>query len=169
MRAPLIGLALVVSLSACSLGGHSSSPPAVGDTCVVGTWTLASEQNVSGYTWKSAPVSVSGLAGAKLTITSAGDEKEVFDASEPLQGTVADGSILRITIRGSYDFRIKAVAGKYTETGTATQLPTTATLSGAPVNYHSSYEPGNGTYTCSGGSLTMVTAGEVQTDLWTKG
>ena len=169
MNARRLALGLLLLLSGCTLGGHSSSPPAVGDACIVGTWTLSSEQNVSGYTWNTAPVSVSGLAGAQLTITAAGDEKQVFDGSQPLEGTTAGGSVLRITIRGAFDFRIKADAGKYTETGAKVQLPTTATLNGQPVDYHSAYEPGRGTYTCSGGNLTMVTAGGVQTDQWTKG
>jgi hypothetical protein len=170
LRTRIAVLALLAAISGCSIGAHSSSPPpAVGDACLVGTWTLQSEQNKSGYSFNSESLAVAGLAGATLTITSAGEEKENFDSSQPLEGTLADGRRLRITIRGSFDFHIKAGGGKYTETGSATDLPTTATVDGQPVNYHSSYAPGHGTYTCAGGSLTMTTGDGNQTDLWSKG
>jgi len=166
-----IGLALVLCAAGCSIGKPgSSAPPAIGDACVVGTWILTLETNTSGYTYAGTPVAVSGLAGAQLTLTSAGDEKVKFDGSEPLVGTLANGLRLSITLGGSFDYKIHAASGQYQETGAVVKLPTTATAGGAPVtDYHSSYSPGSGAYTCSSSGLSMTTKGGNQTDNWSKG
>ena len=163
-------VALVLAASACSLGRPTSSAPAIGDSCVVGSWVLSEETNQSGYTYAGAPVAVSGMGGATLTLTASGDEKESFDNSAPLIGTLANGLRLAITIRGSIDYKIHAASGKYQETGAVVQLPTTASAGGAPVtDYHSSYSPGRGTYACGGGRLTITTETGNQTDVWSKG
>lgn len=155
--------------TACSFGRQSSTAPPIGDSCVVGSWVLSEETNHSGYAYAGVPVAVSGLAGAKLTLTTSGDEKESFDNSAPLIGTLANGLALSITIRGSIDYRIHAASGKYQETGTVVQLPTTAIAGGAPVtDYHSSYSPGRGTYSCAAGRLTITTEDGNQTDVWSK-
>ncbi len=163
-----------LALAGCTLPGaasavSSASPSAVGDQCLVGTWTLVQESNGHGYSFNNAPVAVSGLAGSTLTITQAGDEKEVFDGSQPLTGTLPDGRKLAITIGGSIDFHIRGDGRKYTETGAKTVLPTSATLDGRPANYQSSYSPGTGTYQCSSSSLTMTTSDQNQTEEWSKG
>ncbi len=165
-----VGLALVVVLTACSLGGQSSTPPQIGDSCVIGSWLLTKETNQSGYTYAGVPVAVGGLAGAQLSLTAGGEEKETFEGSAPLLGMLASGLQLSITIRGALIFQIHAASGKYQETGSVVQLPTTATAGGVPVaDYHSSYSPGRGTYSCGGGRLTITTEGGNQTDVWTKG
>jgi len=165
-----VATVLVVIAGACSFGKQTSNPPAIGDSCVVGSWVLTEETNESGYTYAGVPLAVSGLAGATLAITSSGDEKQSFEKSQPLVGTLPSGLELRITIRGSIDYKIHASAGKYAETGTVVQLPTTATAGGAPVtNYHSSYSPGSGTYSCASGNLTLTTSGGNQVDTWSKG
>jgi hypothetical protein len=158
-------------LSGCVMPGHSAAAvnTSVGDSCLVGTWTLVDETNQHGYSYSNNPVSVSGLAGSILTITSSGVEMEVFDGSQPLIGTTADGRQLAITIRGSFKFHIHGDGQKYAEAGQTVQLPTNATLDGQPTRYHSSYAPGNGTYVCSSSSLTLTTSGGNQTDKWTKG
>ena len=99
-----------------------------------------------------------------MTFVVGGTGSEDFAESEPLLGTTADGGKLAITIRGSWTFSIKGTAGHYVETGNKTDLPTTATYNGKAVDYHSSYSPGNGTYSCSSSSLTMTTNDQVQTD-----
>jgi hypothetical protein len=154
---------------ACALGAQSSSPPPIGDSCIVGTWTLIDESNTSGYKYRNVPVSVTGLGGAKLTLSADGHEAENFAGSEPLIGTLADGRELSISIGGSFVFRIHAHADSYTETGNVTPLPTIATVDGRSVpDYHSSYAPGSGTYSCSRQSLTMATSTGVQTDHWSR-
>jgi hypothetical protein len=166
----VLGAITVAVFSACSLGQPSNKPAAVGDTCLVGTWTLDLDTNSSGYTFNGVPVPVTGLQGAKLTVTAAGDERESFEGSLPLIGHLADGRELRIMIGGSLDFNIHAASHEYVETGTSTALPTTATIAGASISdYHSSYMPGSGTYTCSRQSLTVTTSSNVQTDTWSKG
>ena len=170
--APRIAIVLIsLALAGCTLPGavSSASPPAVGDRCLVGTWTLVEETNRHGYSFNTVPLPVSGLAGSTLTITSAGEEKEVFDGSQPLVGTLSDGRKLVITIGGSTAFHIRGDGHKYTESGAKTDLPTTATLDGQPASYHSSYSPGTGTYQCSSSSLTLTTSDENQTDEWSKG
>ena len=160
----LAGLCIaLLAATACAVN-NAPAKPAIGDSCVVGTWTLQHEENKSGYTYASTPVSVAGLQGAKLMLDAGGSETLRFDASEPLVGTLADGRALSITIRGSATFHIHADGGKYTESGSGVQMPTTATLAGAPVtDYHSSYAPGAGTYSCSSKSLTVTTANAVVT------
>jgi hypothetical protein len=169
-------LAGIFIAAACTLASGCALPlqPAastsnVGDSCLVGTWTLVEETNQHGYSLSETPVAVSGLAGSKLTITSRGDEKEVFDGSHPLEGTLADGRTLAIKIGGSFDFHIHGDGHKYAETGQKVQLPTSATVDGQPVQYHSSYSPGSGTYQCSSSSLTITTSDGNQTDTWSKG
>ncbi len=170
IRVIAVGLVLVVGLTACSLGGKASTAPAIGDSCVVGSWVLSEETNQSGYTYAGVAVAVSGLAGAHLVLTAAGEEKESFDGSAPLAGTLANGLRLSITIRGSLDYGIHAASGKYQETGSVVHLATTATAGGVPVtDYHSSYSPGRGTFSCAGGRLTMTTSGGNQVDTWSKG
>lgn len=162
--------AVLLASTSCSLGAHSSVTGSVGDSCLVATWTMQDETSNSGYSYANVPVRVHGLAGTRLTITAAGDEKETFDGSQPLVGTLADGRELEITIGGSFDYRIRGGAGKYTETGAKVELPTSATVAGQPVpNYTSFYEPGAGTYTCGSGTLTMTTSDENQTATWSKG
>ncbi len=165
-----IAAALVVASAACTLGSHASAAPPIGDSCLVGSWVLTEQTNQSGYTYANVPVIVSGLSGATLKMTAAGEEIESFDGSEPLVGTLSNGLQLAITIRGSIDYKIHAASGRYEETGTVVNLPTTATAGGAPVtDYHSSYSPGRGTYSCAGARLTLTTEGETQTDVWSKG
>lgn len=169
IRGIAVAAFVVVIAAACALGAQPAAPPAIGDSCLVGAWILTEETNQSGYTYAGVPVMVSGMAGAELAMTSGGEEKETFDGSKPLVGTLPNGLQLAITIRGAIIYEIHASAGKYNETGAAVQLPTTATAGGAPVtDYHSSYTPGSGTYSCDSGHLTMTTAGGNQTDLWTK-
>jgi hypothetical protein len=168
----LIRLALLsvvlLGTAACALG-QSSSKPALGDACMVGGWTLQHEENRSGYAYASEPVAVAGLQGARLVLDAGGTETIQFDASQPLVGTLSNGRVLSITIRGSAAFKIHADGHNYTETGSQTVLPTTATLDGAPISdYHSSYAAGRGTYSCSPSSLTVTTASNVQTDTWTR-
>ena len=159
---------LVLGMAACG-AVQSPSKPAVGDACIVGTWTLQHEENRSGYYYQNVPVAVTGLQGARLVIDSAGSETLQFDQSRPLVGNVTGGRVLSITIRGSAVFHIHADGHNYTETGSQTDMPTTATLDGAPVtDYHSAYAPGHGTYSCSSSSLTVTTASSVQTDTWTR-
>lgn len=160
---------LLLVMTACAVGQSSSATAAVGDPCLVGSWTMVDEKNSSGYTFANAPVAVEGLRGTRLTISSAGDEREDFTDSAPLVGMLTDGRALAITIRGSFDFRIVARGGTYTETGTETALPTTASVAGIPItDYHSDYTPGAGTYSCSSTSLTMTTNDAVQTATWSK-
>jgi len=163
----LIAAACLAASAACSLGGPKS-PAAIGDTCLDGTWTLQNEVSTSGYTLNNVPVPVSGLAGATLKFSSDGTESETFDGSAPLVGEIG-GQQLSIRIGGSIRFTIHASGGQYTEKGTKTELPTTATLGGTPITYHSSYAPGHGTYQCSSEQLTVTTSDKVQTDTWLRG
>jgi hypothetical protein len=151
----------------CALG--SSAAPPIGDACLVGSWTLQQSVNTNGYTFTNAPLRVAGLRGATLTLATDGSASEDFAQSEPLMGTTADGGKLVITIRGKWTFTIKGTGGHYKETGAKTDLPTTATLNGQAVDYHSSYSPGQGSYSCSSSSLTLTTNDPVQTDIWSKG
>lgn len=154
--------------SACSLFASKPALPAVGDSCLVGTWTEVNEANSSGYTWLGVPLPVSGLAGAELRIQSDGTETLVFDGSAPLVGITRAGQRLAIFVRGSVKYRIHGDGKKYVESGAVAQMPTTATLDGQPVSYHSAQTPGPGTYSCAKASLTMTTEGGVQTDSWTR-
>ena len=173
---------LVASLAAtqgCSVAGSSGkvshfSPavvlsPAIGDTCFVGRWTLQQSVNTTGYSFNNAPLRVAGLQGATVTFSLDGTASEDFAQSRPLLGATADGGKLAITIRGTFAFSIKTTGHSYVETGTKTELPTTATFNGKPANYGSSYEPSSGTYSCTSSSLTMSTDNKVQTDSWSKG
>jgi len=164
--------ACLAATGACVIPGSSARAahsPAIGDTCLVGRWNLQESVNTDGYTFNNAPLRVAGLRGATMTFAVGGTGSEDFSESEPLLGTTADGGKLAITIRGSWTFRIKGTAGHYAETGNKTDLPTTATFNGKVVDYHSSYSPGNGSYSCSSSSLTMTTNDQVQTDSWSKG
>jgi hypothetical protein len=163
----LIGTCAAMS-GACTLGRASASP-AIGDTCLIGSWTLDREVNVSGWSYSNIPVSVTGLAGARLTLAADGTETESFARSEPLVGTLADGRVLSITLGGSFTFHLHADGRQYVETGTDTALPVTATLSGVAISdYHGSYQPGTGTYKCSQQNLTTTTSSGVQTDGWSR-
>ena len=163
---------LIGSIAAMSTAcgpSQSSSKPAIGDTCLVGSWTLAHEENRSGYAYAGTPVSVNGLHSARLTLAADGTETETFAESDPLVGTIADGRELSITIRGTYSFHLHSDGHQYVETGTETPLPTTATIGGVPIpDYHSSYTPGRGTYVCSARNLTTAEASSTQTDSWSK-
>ena len=96
----LIGTCALLS-SACSVN-RQSSPPAVGDACLVGNWSLDQEVSPSGWLYANTPVSVAGLRGARLTLGADGTETEAFAGSSPLVGALADGRVLSITIRGSF-------------------------------------------------------------------
>jgi hypothetical protein len=165
---------LAVGVCASLCGGCTLSPPAaashaIGDACLVGSWSLDNELNRSGWSYANTPLSVSGLHGARLTLGADGTENEVFAESNPLVGTLADGRVLSITIRGSFTFRLHADGHKYVETGKVTVLPVTANLDGVPVaGYHGSYSPGTGTYACSQRALTTTTSSGVQTDTWSR-
>jgi len=170
LRLIAVAAVLLLGSTACSVGSHSSTAAAIGDSCVVGSWILTEQTNPSGYTYAGVPVAVSGMAGAKLSLTAAGEEKETFDGSAPLVGTLANGLRLAITIRGAVIYQIHAASGKYQETGEVVQLPTTATVGGAPVpDYHSSYSPSSGSYACAAGRLTITTESGNQTDVWSNG
>ena len=162
-------VAACVGASGCALlpPKTAASPPPIGDACLVGTWTLQQDVNSGGYTLNNAPVSVSGLRGATVTFSRDGTEARVFDGSDPLVGTVG-GHELSIKIGGSLQFSIHASKGEYVETGAQTALPTSATLDGQPIQYHSSYEPDSGTYQCSSSALTMTNSSGTQTDKWSR-
>ena len=162
----LLVVAFLLATPACLLGGpkNAAATPGIGDKCLVGTWTLETETNTSGYRLNSEPVAVKGAGGATVKFASSGAESGSFDGSDPLIGDYK-GHQLSILISGPYQFTIHAGGGKYAEKGTKAQLPTTATVDGAPITYHSSYEPSNGTYQCSSTQLTMTTEDGVQTNL----
>jgi hypothetical protein len=169
MSRSLVVAALVLLLApACSIGSCNAQP-AVGDSCLVGTWTEVREANVSAYSYAGQPLSVAGLAGALMTIKSDGTETYSFDSSSPLVGTTNAGQRLSITIRGSVTFHVHGDGHALTETGTKTTMPTQATLDGAQVTYTSYQEPGPRNYSCTGKSLTTKTANGLQTDNWSRG
>lgn len=152
----------------CNLRG-TSTVPAIGDACLIGSWSLEHEVNESGWSYSNVPVAVSGLGGARLTLEADGTETESFAGSQPLVGTLADGRVLSITLGGSFTFHLHADGRRYVEAGTDTALPVTATLSGVPIpGYHGSYTPGMGTYECSQRNLTTTTGSGVQTDGWVR-
>jgi len=152
----------------CNLRGTSTSP-AIGDACLVGSWTLDHEVNRSGWSYSNLPVAVSGLHGAQVSLAADGTETESFAESQPLVGALADGRVLSITLGGSFTFHLHADGRQYVETGTDTALPVTATLSGVPIpGYHGSYDPGTGSYECSQRNLTTTTSSGVQTDSWVR-
>lgn len=166
-------LILLVLIGTCAVfsGGCGSKPPSsnppIGDSCLVGRWSLDHEVNRSGWSYANIPVSVSGLHGAKLTLNADGTETESLMGSDPLVGTIADGRVLSINLGGSFTFHLHADGGQYVETGTVTVLPVTATLNGAPIpEYHGSYSPDTGTYKCSQQNLTTTTSSGVQSDSW---
>jgi hypothetical protein len=166
----LLATGMCASLcSGCSLSPPASASQTIGDACLVGSWSLDNEVNRSGWSYANTPLSVSGLHGARLTLGADGTEKELFAESNPLVGTLADGRVLSITIRGSFAFRLHADGHRYVETGKVTVVPVTANLDGVPVSdYHGSYSPGTGTYACSQRTLTTTTGSGVQTDTWSR-
>ena len=182
MPRPRVVILLAACLAAtqgCALGASSArvahfspvvvpSPP-IGDTCLVGTWTLQQSVNTNGYSFNKVPLRVAGLGGATLTLALDGEGSEDFAQSQPLLGTTAGGGKLAITIRGTFVFGITGTGHIYVETGTKTELPTTATFNGKTASYHSSYSPGSGTYSCTSSSLSMTSDNQVQTDSWSKG
>ncbi|MHB8689210.1 MAG: hypothetical protein ACYDB4_18790 [Candidatus Dormibacteraceae bacterium] len=160
---------MCASLAVGCTMSRPASAPAIGDHCLVGSWSLDHEVNRSGWSYANTPVSVSGLDGARLTFDSDGTETVAFAASNPLVGALADGRLLSITIRGSFTFRLHADGHQYVESGAVTVVPVTARLDGVPVSdYHGSYSPGTGTYTCSQRTLTTTTSSGVQTDVWSR-
>lgn len=163
------GLAALCAFTvACGIT-PAAAKPAIGDSCLVGAWVLQHEESSSGYTFNGAAVPVSGLAGARLNLGAGGAETLVFDGSAPLVGTAADGRVLSITIGGSVTYHLHADGHRYTETGTVTSLPTTATIGTVRViNYESHNSPGSGTYQCSAHSLTMAGSTGAQTDTWSR-
>ncbi len=163
------GLAALCGFTvACSVA-PAAAKPAIGDSCLVGAWVLQHEENKSGYMYNGTPVPVTGLAGARLTLGADGIETLVFDGSSPLVGTAADGRVLSISIGGSVTYHLHADGHRYTETGTVTSLPTTATIGGVTVtNYESHNSPGTDSYQCSTHSLTTAGSTGVQTDTWSR-
>lgn len=144
------------------------APPPIGDACLEGRWTLKNEVSKSGYNFNNSPVQVSGLSGARVTYSADGTETKTFDGSAPLVGSYG-GRQLAIKISGSVQFAIHVSGGSFIESGTQTQLPTTATWAGSPVGYHSYYTPGRGTYVCSSDQLIMDYNTGDQTDTWSRG
>ena len=170
----MLVVAGVVATQACGPGQTTatSSPQAsaaIGDTCLVGRWNLQQDVNTTGYKINGEPVLVTGLQGAKMTFTADGKGIEDFNGSHPLVGSLNDGSKLSITLAGSWAFGIHADGHQYVETGPETQLTTTATVNASPITYQASYVPASGRYSCTFGSLTMVTNSGVQTDRWSRG
>jgi hypothetical protein len=169
-RRLVIPMLLIVfaGISACG-GAQAANTPAIGDSCLVGSWTLQHEENRSGYSYAGTPVAVSGLAGAKLTVANDGSETEVFDGSQPLVGTAPDGRALSISISGSVKLHIHGDGMKYVTTGTRMQMPTVATIAGVRIaDYQSYYTPGHGTYKCAGQSLAVTNGTAIQTDTWSR-
>jgi len=105
--------ACLAATDGCVIPGSSAKAahsPAIGDTCLVGTWTLQESINTDGYTFNK-PLRVAGLRGATMTYAVDGTGSEDLAESEPLLGTTADGGNLAITIRGTWIFSIKGTAG----------------------------------------------------------
>jgi hypothetical protein len=172
MRMPTLvpAIALLLAVATGCGGTQAAALSSVGDSCLVGSWTLQHQENKSSYSYSGVPLSVTGLGGAKLTIKSDGTRNEVFDGSSPLVGTTAGGQHLVITITGSVSFKVHGDGHKYVETGSRRQLPTIATIDGVPVSgYQSSYAPAQGTYQCAGPSLTTTTTSGLQIETWSKG
>lgn len=163
------GLAFLCVFTVACGAAPAAAKPAIGDSCLVGAWVLQHEESSSGYSFNGTPVPVTGLAGARMTLGADGVETLVFDGSNPLVGTAADGRVLSITLGGSVTYHLHADGHRYTETGTETSLPTTATIGGVRVvNYESHNSPGTGTYQCSTHTLTMAGSTGVQTDTWSR-
>lgn len=168
-RLAVWGLVVLSVLPAGCSQVPAAAKPAIGDSCLVGSWVLDHEENRSGYLYSGTPVPVTGLAGVRLTLGSDGLETEVFDGSAPLVGTTADGRVLSITIGGSVTYHIRADGHQYTETGTETNLPTNATIGGVRIaDYQSHNSPGTGNYQCSNRSLTSSGGSGVQSDTWSR-
>lgn len=168
-RLAVLGLAVLCVVPAGCSQVPAVAKPAIGDSCLVGSWVLEHEANRSGYLYSGTPVPVAGLGGAKLRFGADGVETEVFDGSAPLVGTTADGRVLSITIGGSVTYHIHADGHQYTETGTETNLPTMATIGAVVISdYQSHNSPGTGSYQCSGQSLTTTGSTGGQTDTWSR-
>jgi hypothetical protein len=98
--------ALLLLLPACDVATSTpdlspipqASPLPLGDPCLIGTWTLLSETSLT------PTVSISGLSGARMTITADGLETTDYAGAAPETGT-ADASPVVITLHGQWSFQ----------------------------------------------------------------
>jgi hypothetical protein len=138
-----VGALVALGLVACGastspvLTSTSSTPtspvalqvPAIGDSCLVGSWAILHEQDVT--TIGSSTVTLVGLDGTKMTIAASGLQTYDYNASLPLVGDY-NGRSLSETMRGTATFQLKATATTLAITAVSADATVTAALDGVP-------------------------------------
>ena len=134
----------------------TASPPAIGDLCLVGRWTLTSLVITDTTTVPGATLTIAGEVGAVLTLGV--DGTEIFDLtnSTPLSGS-GGGHTISWLGRGVQRFLFYGERGSWAESGPPqTTVATNLVVDGARrPDLTSVKEPAYGSYTCSGSNLTM--------------
>lgn len=134
---------------------------AVGDQCLVKTWTLTKETiAISSGTYQ---VAMSGLAGTTLVITADSTQTINYDHSAPLNVSNSQNSTTQIlTYSGQVVFHSKASGGVLVSTVISSTAAFSVATAGAPASSPAplfadistaSYPPTS--YTCTATSLTM--------------
>jgi hypothetical protein len=146
---------LVATVSSC---GGSASAPAIGDQCLVGSWTATSYQAIfpAGAIVLDVAMSVSGGEGLMVTYSADGTEIDDYSHGAPLKAS-GGSHTAQFELRGLAHFKMRAKDNSWTQSGPDQSLAENIVIdSGPEVQDTNTFPGGHGTYTCSGSDLTMV-------------
>lgn len=162
-RCLIVIAAAATAIAACSCGSSSSDATAtptavVLDHCLVGTWKSS---NVTGnITIAGSPVTLSGGARELITISTNGAIRTDDSNTAPLSGTAADGSTYKLTQSGSATGTISATGGRIAvRLDQPTTLTVTLSKNGTVVQSQQPPASATDSYTCTAGSLLVITGG----------
>jgi hypothetical protein len=147
---------LVATVSAC--GGGSASAPAIGDQCLVGSWTATSYQATfpAGAIVLDVAMSVSGGEGLMVTYSADGTETDDYAHVAPLKAS-GGSHTAQFQLSGVAHFKMRAKDNGWTQSGPEQSLAESIVIDGgAQVQDTNTFPGGHGTYKCSGSDLTMV-------------
>ena len=136
------------------VGRQSLANQSVGDSCLVGTWTLQREQGH--YSTNNIIVTISGLSGTKLTIIGTGAATYDYGASAPetgRNGTQHESAVLRGT-RSAQIHALKGALGISTISNHATWTISLDGIARPPAPLPDP-NPGMAGYSCSKSRLQI--------------
>jgi hypothetical protein len=135
----LMAVAALLLLAACGSSTPAKSVPGtgpvvlpgsvagIGDNCLIGTWTVSNETDIT--TIGTSVVTLSGLAGAKMTITAAGGAIFDYTGSQPMAGAY-NGQNLTETYAGTMNFQDQVTRGTLMIAFVSSRAVATAALDG---------------------------------------
>jgi hypothetical protein len=153
----LLGL-LVISCGSADAPSAASTPPPIGDACLVGRWVETKQYSPGNFGQGTGErFEVTGLEGLVITYTADGAETDDYSGAKPLNGGWR-GNKIQVVVTGTITYQVHADSGHVVQSKPVASLAVAYYANGAPLSGGTaSFAPATITYTCSGSFLHLET------------